>query len=144
MFCFLEELTSFYLEHRTQNKMINYGNDSNGVNKSFVNKNLCKTFAYKLAIIWNLELLKVAQNFCTVLYIYIYIYIYIYNTIIGWNWMLEFYLIFAFLYMRTKIWFWFSVVGFYGISAVVGYLMPYPILNIYDFVWLGFMAYQPL
>ena len=30
----------------------------------------------------------------------------------------------------------------------VGYLMPNPrytyILNIYDLVWLGFMAYQPL
>ena len=39
-------------------------------------------------------------------------------------------------------------VGFYGISTIVGYLMPNPfytyILNIYDLVWLGFMAYQPL
>ena len=43
---------------------------------------------------------------------------------------------------------WFSFVGFYGISAIEGYLMPnllYTyILNIYDLVWLGFMAYQPL
>ena len=43
---------------------------------------------------------------------------------------------------------WFGLVGFYGISAIVGYLMPNPlytyILNIYDLVWLGFMAYQPL
>ena len=34
---------------------------------------------------------------------------------------------------------------FYGISTLVGYLMPNPvytyILNIYDLVWLGFMAY---
>ena len=41
-----------------------------------------------------------------------------------------------------------SLVGFYGISTIVGYLMPNPfypyILNIYDSVWLGFMAYQPL
>ena len=40
------------------------------------------------------------------------------------------------------------LVWFYGISAIVGYLMPNPlysyILNIYDLVWLGFMAYQPL
>ena len=40
-----------------------------------------------------------------------------------------------------------SLVGFYGISTVVDYLMPNPlylhILNIYDLVWLGFMAYQP-
>ena len=38
--------------------------------------------------------------------------------------------------------------GFYGISTIVGYLMPNPlytyILDIYDLVWLGFMAYQPL
>ena len=37
---------------------------------------------------------------------------------------------------------------FYGISTSVGYLMPSPvytyILNIYDLVWWGFMAYQPL
>ena len=43
---------------------------------------------------------------------------------------------------------WFGWVGFYGISTIVGYLMPNPlstyILNIYDLVWLGFMAYQPL
>ena len=43
---------------------------------------------------------------------------------------------------------WFDLVGFYGISTIVGYLMPNPlytyILNIYDLVWLGFMAYQPL
>ena len=42
----------------------------------------------------------------------------------------------------------FDLVGFYGISTNVGYLMPNPlytyILNIYDLVWLGFMAYQPL
>ena len=42
----------------------------------------------------------------------------------------------------------FGWVGFYGISTIVGYLMPNPlytyILNILDLVWLGFMAYQPL
>ena len=44
--------------------------------------------------------------------------------------------------------FWFGLVWFNGISNIVGYLMPNPlytyILNIYDFVWLVFMAYQPL
>ena len=39
-------------------------------------------------------------------------------------------------------------IRFYGISTIVGYLMPNPlytyILNIYDLVWLAFMAYQPL
>ena len=39
-----------------------------------------------------------------------------------------------------------GLVGFYGISTIVGYLMPNPlytyILNIYDLVLLGFMAYQ--
>ena len=42
----------------------------------------------------------------------------------------------------------FDWVGFYGITTIVGYLMPNPlytyILNIYDSVWLGFMVYQPL
>ena len=43
---------------------------------------------------------------------------------------------------------WFGWVGFYGISTIIGYLMPNPlctyILNICDFVGLGFMAHQPL
>ena len=51
------------------------------------------------------------------------------------------------LYIYIK-YIWFGLVGFYGISTIVGYLMPNPlytyILNIYDLVWLGFMAYQPL
>ena len=42
----------------------------------------------------------------------------------------------------------FGWVGFYDISTIVGYLMPNPlytyILDIYDLVWLGFMACQPL
>ena len=42
---------------------------------------------------------------------------------------------------------WFGLISFYGISTIVGYLMPNPlytyILNIYDLVWLGFKAYQP-
>ena len=41
---------------------------------------------------------------------------------------------------------WFGLVGFYGISTLVGYLIPNPIytyiLNMYDLVWLGFMAYH--
>ena len=49
------------------------------------------------------------------------------------------------LYIYTK-YIWFGLVGFYGISTIVGYLMPNPlytyILNIYDLVWLSFMAYQ--
>ena len=40
----------------------------------------------------------------------------------------------------------FGLVGFYGISTLVGYLMLNPlytyILNIYNLVWFGFMAYQ--
>ena len=42
----------------------------------------------------------------------------------------------------------FGLVGFYGISTIVGYLMPNSlytyILNIYELVWFGFMAYQRL
>ena len=38
--------------------------------------------------------------------------------------------------------------GMYGPSNIVDYLMPNPlytyILNIYDLVWLRFMAYQPI
>ena len=45
-------------------------------------------------------------------------------------------------------WARFVLVGFYGILTIVDYLMPSPlytyILSIYDLVWLGFMAYQPL
>ena len=41
-----------------------------------------------------------------------------------------------------------SLVRFYAIPTIVGYLMPNPlytyILNTYDLVWLGFMAYQRL
>ena len=41
-----------------------------------------------------------------------------------------------------------GLVWFYGISAIVGYLRVNPlytyILNMYDLVSLGFMAYQPL
>ena len=52
----------------------------------------------------------------------------------------------SFLYIYTK-YIWFSLVGFYGISTIVGDLILNPfytyILNIYDLVWLGFMAYQP-
>ena len=51
------------------------------------------------------------------------------------------------LYIYIK-YIWFGLVRFYGISTIVGYLMQNPlytyILNIYDLVWLGFMAYQPL
>ena len=51
------------------------------------------------------------------------------------------------LYIYIK-YIWFGVVGFYGISTIVGYLMPNPlytyILDLYDLVWFGFMAYQPL
>ena len=42
---------------------------------------------------------------------------------------------------------WFGWVGLYGIT-IVGYLMPNTlhicIFNIYDLIWLGSMAYQPL
>ena len=42
----------------------------------------------------------------------------------------------------------FGLVWFDGISPIVGYLMPNPlytyIFNIYDYVWLGLMVYQPL
>ena len=51
------------------------------------------------------------------------------------------------LYIHIK-YIWFGLVGFYGISTIVGYLMTKPlytyILNIYDLVWLVFMAYQQL
>ena len=51
------------------------------------------------------------------------------------------------LYIYIK-YVWFCLVGFYGISTIVGYSMSKPLYtytsNMYDFVWLGFMAYQPL
>ena len=49
------------------------------------------------------------------------------------------------LYIYMK-YIWFGLVGFYGISTIVGYLMLNPlytyILNING--WLGFIAHQPL
>ena len=51
------------------------------------------------------------------------------------------------LYIHIK-YIWFCLVGFCGISTIVGYLMPNAlytyILNILDLIWLGFMKYQPL
>ena len=61
------------------------------------------------------------------MYMYIYIYVYIYICI-----------------KCIRI----GLVDFYGISTVVGYLMPDPVYtyisNINDLVGLGFMAYQLL
>ena len=52
---------------------------------------------------------------------------------------------FLFIYMKYR---GFFCAWFYGISTIVGYLKPNPlhtyILNIYDFVLLGVMVYQPL
>ena len=118
------------------------------------------------------------ETVCSWMSIYIYIYIYIYESIIscsgddciylskiksssedivivpylfGWVlWHINHCRLFnakssLYIYIRYIEFGW---VGFYGISTIVGYLMPNPlytyILNIYDLVWLGFMAYQPL
>ena len=41
---------------------------------------------------------------------------------------------------------WFGLVGFYGISTIVGYFMPNSlykyILNIYDLVWFGWVLWH--
>ena len=41
---------------------------------------------------------------------------------------------------------WFGWVGFYGISNIVGYLMPNPlyieILDIYDLIWFGWVLWH--
>ena len=51
------------------------------------------------------------------------------------------------LYIYTK-YIRFRLFGFYGISTIGVFLMPNPlytyVLNIYDLIWLGFMAYQTL
>ena len=48
------------------------------------------------------------------------------------------------LYLYIK-YVWFCLVGFYGISTIVGYLMPNPlytyILNIYNLVWFGWVLW---
>ena len=53
----------------------------------------------------------------------------------------------SYLYIYIK-YIGFGLVGFYGISTIIGYLMPYPlytyILNRYDLVGSGFKAYRPL
>ena len=52
-----------------------------------------------------------------------------------------------YIYIYIK-YIWFVLVELNCISTIVGYLMPNAvftyILNIYDLVLLGFMAYQPL
>ena len=51
------------------------------------------------------------------------------------------------LYIYIK-YIWFDLVGFYGISTIVGYLIPNPlytyISNIYDLIWLDFMSHAPI
>ena len=51
----------------------------------------------------------------------------------------------SFLYLYIR-YIWFGLVGFYGISTIVGYWMPNPfytyILNIYDLVWLGWVLWH--
>ena len=53
----------------------------------------------------------------------------------------------TYIYIYIYIYIWFGLVVFYDISNLVDYLKPNPlytyILNIYDLVWLDFMAYQP-
>ena len=48
----------------------------------------------------------------------------------------------SFLYIYSK-YIRFDLVGFYGISTIVGYLMPNPlypnIVDIYDLIWLAFL-----
>ena len=50
---------------------------------------------------------------------------------------------FLYIYIRDI---WFGLIGFYGISTIVGYLMPNPlytyILNIYDLVGLGWVLWH--
>ena len=52
---------------------------------------------------------------------------------------------FLYTYIKYK---GFCLIGFYGIPTIVGYLISNPlstyILNIYNFVLLGVMPYQPL
>ena len=96
-------------------------------------------------VLWHINHCRLF-NATSSLYIYIkYIWFalvgfYAISTIVG-------YLMPHLLYTYIK-YIWFALVGFYGISTIVGYLMPHPlytyILNIYDFVGLAFMAYQPL
>ena len=81
------------------------------------------------------------------LYTYIYIYIYIWFGLVLWHTNhCRLFNAKSSLYIYIK-YTGFGLVGFYGISTILGYLMPnllYTyILNIKDLVWLGFMAYQP-
>ena len=94
----------------------------------------------------------IALNHCKLfnakssLYIYIYIYIYIYWIHVIWFgwvlWHVNHYKLFiakSFSCIYTK-YIGVALVGFYGISTIVGYLMQNPfhtyILNLYDLVWL--------
>ena len=50
--------------------------------------------------------------------------------------------------MKKKTRLGFDLIGFYGISTNIGYLMLNPfytyISNIYDLIWFAFMTYQPM
>ena len=112
------------------------------INKSAHTKKSLETYL----MIFVYQPLYVIQ--CQFLFIHIY---WIYKIWLGWVlWHINHYRLFntkSSLYIYIK-YLWFCLVGFYGISTIVGYLLPNPlytyILNIYDFVWLGFMVYQPL
>ena len=84
--------------------------------------------------------------------------------LVGWSvgWLVDFWVFFFFFWhinycrlfnAKSSLYIYIKYIrfgwdGFYGISTIVGYLMPNPlytyILNIFDLVGLGFMAYQPL
>ena len=80
-----------------------------------------------------------------ILFPHVYIYIYTYNCIM-WLYNCRLFNAKFSLYINIK-YIPFGLFGFYDMSTIAGYLMSNPfytyILNIY-FVWLYFMAYQPL
>ena len=92
------------------------------------------------------------NNHCRLFNVKFFIHIYqIHNIWFGWVlWHIKHCWLFntqSSLYIYIK-YIWFGWVGFYGISIIVGYLMPnlfYTyILNTYDLVWFCFMAYHLL
>ena len=49
------------------------------------------------------------------------------------------------LLWQNILYLWIGLIGIYGISTIVSYLMPNPLYTyILNMVWLGFMEYQPL
>ena len=109
----------------------------------------CILSIYDLVWFWFYGISSFVGYFISKSYFYMYIkYIWFWFGLVLWHINLcRLFYIKSYFYMYIK-YIWLGLVWFYGISTFVGYFISNPIstciLSIYDLVWFGFMAYQPL